>query len=322
MSDLPNASRILVTGADGFIGQTLCPVLERAGHRVRKAIWLPLPSADQDWFVSGDIGPDTDWSEALTGIDTVIHLAGRAHILKETAPDPLAEFRRVNVEGTRRLAQMAANSGVKRLVFISSIGVNGSSTPYDQPFTEESPAAPHNPYARSKWEAEQALQSIAQKTGLEIVIVRPPLVYGPGVKANFLQLLTWVQRGIPLPLGYVRNRRSLIGVQNLADFLRCAAEHPAAANQVFLVSDGDDLSTTELIRRMARALNRPARLVPVPAQLVNLPARMLGKEKLIEQLWGSLAVNMQKAHDLLRWTPPLSVDEGLKHTAAWLLHQS
>jgi len=265
------------------------------------------------------IGPHTDWSGKLDGIDTVIHLAGRVHVMKETTDDPLSAFRYVNTAGTEHLARTAAKTGVRRLLYVSTIKVNGGRT-IGAPFTEEDEPAPEDPYAISKWEAEQALKRIREVTGLQTVVVRPPLAYGPGVKGNFLRLMQWVDKGIPLPLSMVRNRRSLIALDNLVDVLVRCIESPQAAGQTFLVADGEDLSTPELIRSIAKALGRRARLFPFPSLLLRLGTKLLGMEGVSNRLFGSLVVDSSKVKNLLSWGPPVSVHDGLQQTARWYLN--
>jgi nucleoside-diphosphate-sugar epimerase len=240
--------------------------------------------------------------------------------MNEEAADPLAEFRRVNVDGTLRLARQAAEAGVRRFVFVSSIKVNGEHSQPGQPFTADQIPAPGDPYGVSKCEAESELRALSQETGMEVVIIRPPLVYGPGVKANFLAMMRWLQRGVPLPLGGVtENRRSLVFLGNLVDLIVTCIDHPAAANQTFLVSDDEDLSTAVLLRRMAAALGRPARLIPLPAGLITLGAKLIGRPGIAQRLCGSLQVDIGKTKAVLDWSPPVSVDEGLRRTAAhWL----
>lgn len=263
----------------------------------------------------------TDWSVALAGVTEVIHLAARVHVMRESAVDPYAEFYRTNVAGTERLARQAAEAGVRRLVYVSSIKVNGERTA-GQPFRPEDKPQPEDAYAQSKLEAELVLKDISRNTGIEVVVVRPPLVYGPGVKGNFLSLLRVVQRGLPLPLASCDNRRSLVGLSNLVDLLTICTTHPAAAGQVFLAADGEDLSTPELLRRVARALGRNARLLPFPPVLLRLAARIAGRTGVYERLCGSLQVDTGKTHELLGWTPPHSVDEELARTARWFLASS
>jgi nucleoside-diphosphate-sugar epimerase len=265
------------------------------------------------------IGPHTDWAGKLDGIDTVIHLAARVHVMKETTDDPLSEFRYVNTAGTEHLARAATKAGVRRLMYISTIKVNGERT-IGAPFTEEDEPAPEDPYAISKWEAEQALQRSGSESGLEIVIVRPPLVYGPGVKGNFLRLLKLVDRGIPLPFNMASNRRSLIALDNLVDLLVRCIQSPQAVSQTFLAADGEDLSTPELIRSIAKALGRRARLFPFPPFLLRLGAKLLGVEEITSRLFGSLAIDSTKAKKLLNWRPPVSVQDGLQLTASWYLN--
>lgn len=266
-----------------------------------------------------ELAPDADWLPLLNGVDTVVHLAARAHMMSDAATDPLAEYRRVNSTGTEALAWQAASAGVRRLVYLSSIKVNGEETAYDECFTEQSIPNPVDPYGISKHEAELALARIAGETALEVVIIRPPLVYGPGVRANFLTMMRWLQAGIPLPFGDIRNRRSLVGLDNLVDLIVTALTHPAAANQTFLAGDGDDLSTTDLLERLGRALNRPARLLPIPTSLLTMGLGFVGKGDLGRRLCGSLRVDASKARRLLGWSPPLGVDEGLRRTAAAFL---
>jgi nucleoside-diphosphate-sugar epimerase len=313
---------ILITGANGFIGMALCDKLLTDGHQVRGAVrsvvqMTALPSGVEGVMV-GDIGPETDWSEALDGIEGIVHLAARVHVMRESVADPLAAFRLVNVAGTARLARQAAEAGVKRMVYLSSVKVNGEGG--SNPYTEMDKPEPQDAYAVSKWEAEQVLAEISSATGMETVIIRPPLVYGPNVRANFLRLLRWVNKGLPLPLGMVDNRRSLVSLDNLVDFLITCIEHPTAAGETFLVSDGEDLSTPALIRRIALSMNIPARLIPVPVCLLRLGGSLLGKKSEVDRLCRSLEVNISKAKSVLGWKPPLSVDEGLAKTTDWCLN--
>ena len=246
----------------------------------------------------------------------VVHLAARVHIMHDYSVDRLKEYRRVNVSGTEALARAAAQSGARRFVFVSTAKVNGESTS-EQPFTEEDPPSPQDHYAVSKWEAEEALHSVAAKTGLEVVIVRPPLVYGPGVRANFLHLLRWVERGLPLPLPNINNRRSLIGIENLADCLVRCVSHPGAANQTFMVSDGQDISTRELVARLAGALGRTARFLSVPEIALRFATCLFGKEAALNRLLGSLEVDSRKVRRTLQWEPPVTLNSGLDTTARW-----
>lgn len=252
----------------------------------------------------------------MAGVSTVIHLAARVHVMHDSANDPLAAFREVNLDATLALAAQAAAAGVRRFVFASSVKVNGEATAADHPYTERDAPAPQDAYAISKWEAEQGLRQIAASTGMEVVIIRPPLVYGPGVKANFAALMRAVQRGVPLPLGAVHNLRSLVGLDNLVDFIITCTRHPAAANQTFLVSDGADISTPDLVRAMARAAGRPARLLSVPVGVLASLASLLGKRAVVDRLCSSLQLDISKARELLQWTPPVTLEEGLHHAFA------
>lgn len=309
--------RVLITGANGFIGLRLCNEIQRLGWQVRGASRLPCQMAQGIEPVSvGTIQGDTDWTQVVQHIDVVIHLAARVHVMHSDSLDPLAEFLKVNFHGTENLANQAARAGVKRLVYVSSVKVNGEVTLQGAKFTEDGPPNPQEPYGVSKWQAEQALLRISRDTGLEVVIIRPPLVYGPGVKANFATLMRAVQGGWPLALGSVQNRRSLVALDNLIDLILKCVVHPDAANQTFLVSDGQDLSTTELVRGLARAANMPARLMPVPVWALRAGATLLGMEGEVQRLCGSLQVDISKAERVLGWRPPVSVDEALRRAVA------
>jgi nucleoside-diphosphate-sugar epimerase len=262
------------------------------------------------------LSSETDWTAALRNVEQVVHLAARVHVMNDKNPDPLAEFRRVNVEATANLARQAAAAGVKRFVYLSSVKVNGEFTEAGQPFTADDAPAPKDPYGVSKHEAEQLLRLIAAETGMEMAIIRPPLVYGPGVKANFESMMQWLARGVPLPLTAVtQNRRSLVALDNLVDLIVTCLHHPAAANQTFLVSDGEDISTAELLNRMGAAMGYSARLFYLPPALLKLGATVLNKSGVYQRLCGSLQLDIAKTRQLLEWIPPVSVDEGLRHAA-------
>ena len=307
---------LLITGATGFVGRALVTESGKRGHPVRCAVrTLTSTAAGLDIVAVGTISPDTDWRAALQDIDVVIHLAARVHVMRDDSVDPLAMFRYTNVQATLQLARQAAAAGVKRFVFVSSVKVNGEESRSGRPLCADDIPAPRDPYGISKMEAEQGLLEIAAATGIEVVIIRPPLVYGPGVKANFASMMRWLSRGIPLPLGAIDNRRSLVALDNLVDLIMLCCHHPAATHQIFMVSDGEDLSTTELLQRMGRALGRPARLIPVSATWLLAGAALLGKADVASRLCGSLQVDITKTRQLLGWTPPVTVEEGLLRAA-------
>lgn len=305
---------VLLTGASGFVGKAVLKTAQQRSLKIRP-VFRSMDSAQghpEAVLVTGLDG-SADWSQALKGVDVVIHAAARAHIMREEALDPLAEYRRVNVEGTLNLARQAAAAGVRRFVFISSIKVNGEATVQGRPFTADDTPAPEDAYGLSKAEAEEQLKQVAQETGMAVTMIRPPLIYGLGVKGNFASLISWVRRGLPLPLrGVTHNRRSLVGLDNLVDLILVCAHHPKAANQIFLISDGKDLSTTELLRKIGKVLGRPARLLWVPAGLISFMAGLVGKKLISERLLGSLQVDIHKTCELLNWRPSVSVDEGLR----------
>lgn len=300
--------RCLVSGANGFIGTALVAGLRQRGVPVTGVVRSAVCA---DGFVQADaVGPNMDWSEVLRDHDVVVHTAGRAHVIADHAEGQLAEYRRVNTEGTLELARQAAVAGVQRFIFISSIGVNGNST--IRPFRADDRVNPAEPYAQSKWEAELGLMQVATETNMEVVIIRPPLVYGPGAPGNFRNLVRWVEKGIPLPLGAIHNKRSLVGIDNLVDLIIRCVDCPAAANQVFLAGDGEDVSTTELLRGVGLAMGKPARLIRVPARILQVGASLLGKRAIVQRLLGSLQIDIGKTCKRLGWSPPYTMKEGLR----------
>ncbi|MCA3176064.1 MAG: SDR family oxidoreductase [Burkholderiales bacterium] len=310
--------RVLVTGASGFVGPAVLKHLADQGHEVRGAYrhGVPPSPTGADGILVGDLGDAQDWRAALAGVSAVVHTAARVHVMNDKSSDPLAEFRRVNLEGTVALARQAAIAGVRRFVFLSSVKVNGEFTEVGKSFTVDDAPAPEDPYGVSKHEAEQLLRQIAAETGMEVVIIRPPLVYGPGVKANFAAMMRWLARGVPLPLAAVTdNRRSLVALDNLVDLIVTCLHHPAAANQTFLVSDGEDLSTAQLLKRMGAAMGQPARLFYLPPVVLKLGAALLNKPGIYQRLCGSLQLDIAKTRQLLGWSPPVSVDDGLRRAA-------
>jgi len=310
-------NRILVTGATGFVGNAvLCQLsLSSVGSLVaglRKQTH-GLPQGVEP-IVVGDLLAGTDYSPVFKhDVDVLVHCAARVHIMDDHTTDPLAEFRKVNVAGTLNLAKQAAKAGVKRFVFISSIKVNGEATD-GVPFTADDKAMMSDPYGVSKYEAEQGLLKVSQETGMEVVIIRPPLIYGPSVKANFQKMMQWMKQGVPLPLGAVYNKRSLVALDNLVDFIVLCTHHPKAANEIFLISDGEDVSTTELLRKVAKAMGKKAHLLPVPVGLMMFVAKLVGKEDVANRLFGSLQVDSSKARKLLGWKPVIGMDEQLRKT--------
>lgn len=312
-----------MTGASGFVGGALVKRLatDPSFNGVLAAVRRKAAFIEGVQQVQvADLLPTTDWKIVLQGVDVVIHCAARVHVMKDVATDPLQAYREVNVLGTLNLARQAAQEGVNRFLFLSSIKVNGEATRPGQPFTADEVPAPLDPYGISKLEAEQGLRKIEAQTGMEVAIVRSPLVYGPGVKANFASMMRWVSRGVPLPLGAIYNSRSMVALDNLVDLLVTCVNHPAAAGQTFLVSDGEDVATAELLRRTAHAMNKKAFLFPVPAFLLEWAAGLLGKREVVQRLCGSLQVDIDKTCHLLRWTPPLTLDQGLKKAVEDMKH--
>lgn len=309
--------KVLITGASGLVGSSLCARLTNS-RTVRAAVRNPALCKFQNEVevVTYELSQRVKSTELFRNVSNIVHCAARVHVMNEQASDPLLEFRRANVEGTLSLARNAAEAGIQRFVFVSSIKVNGEATELGHPITADDMPTPQDPYGVSKMEAEQGLRELSAQTGMEVVIIRPPLIYGPGVKANFASMMRWLSQGIPLPLGGITtNRRSLVYVENLVDLIRVCIEHPKAANQTFLVSDDDDVSTTMLIRKMAKALGCPARLASFPPALVQQAAKLIGKADMASRLCGSLQVDITKTKEVLGWQPKFSLDEGLRRTA-------
>lgn len=316
--------RLLVTGANGFVGRSLCGAALSKGWQVRGAVRsLDVKNqlhSEVDTVIVDGVGPDTEWDEALEGVDTVVHLAARVHVMRETASDPLRDFRIINTDGTVHLARMAAAAGVRRFLFLSTIGVNGKAT-LNKPFSEQDVPQPHNAYAVSKLEAEIRLHDLSTQSGMEVIIVRPPLVYGPGNPGNFLKLLNLVSKQLPLPLESVRNNRSLIYLENLVDALITCISRPEAAGNTYLVSDGDDVSTPELIRKIAVGFGIAANLFPFPVYLLRLAGKVIGRTSAVNQLIGTLTVDSRKIRNELGWEPPFTMEQGLQKTAEWYHNQ-
>jgi nucleoside-diphosphate-sugar epimerase len=310
--------KILITGANGFVGLPLSEYLMAAGHQVVGAVrshdLLSLVNSQIQLKAIGDIDESTDWQDCLGGVECVIHLANRAHVMDEQSSNPLALYRKVNTEGTLNLARQAAAAGVKRFIFVSSIKVNGESTLPGQAFTHKDQHVPVDPYGLSKYEAELGLKLIAEQNGLEVVVVRPPLIYGPGVKANFLKMMQLVEKGIPLPLGAIWNQRSMLGLDNLINFIELCLIHPDAAGQTFLVSDDHDVSTTELLKEIAAAMHRPSRLLSMPQCLIEKLLILLGQRHISERLCGSLQLDISLAKTRLSWKPPHTFKDQLNKT--------
>jgi len=308
---------VLVTGANGFVGRALCSILLLNGEQVRGTVREvnSLPEGVAAVKIKS-LCIDTDWNSALKGVDVVVHLAARVHVMEEKDADPLGAFREVNVAGTERLARMSAVAGVRRFIFLSSIGVNGSVT-HQLPFSEKDDPHPHNHYSLSKLEAEQVLHRIASESGMELVVIRSPLVYGPGNPGNILRLLTLADKGWPLPLASVNNSRSLIYLGNLVDAIMTCITHPDAAGETFLVSDGQDISTSDLLRLLASAMGKKPRLIPFPVTLLKVIGRLLGKSDEIERLTGSLLIDSSNIRSVLGWKPPFSMEVGIRETIKW-----
>lgn len=316
--------KVLVTGASGFVGRTLvdslidskCNVtaLIRKSSLLLKDVVQVVGYDLKEWTLSNPLF-QKKLTQVLQGVDVVIHLAARVHLMQDVSLDPLSEFRETNTLATLNLARQASEAGVKRFIFISSVKVNGEMTLLNKPFKPEDQFIPDDPYGLSKYEAEQGLLALAKETGMEVVIIRPPLVYGPEVRANFASMMRWVNKGIPLPFGAIHNQRSLVALDNLVSFIVHCIDHPKAANEVFLISDGEDVSTTELLCRVAKALNKKPWLIPIPVILMRFVAKLVGKSDVTDRLFGSLQVDSSKARDLLDWKPVTTMDEQLQKTA-------
>ena len=302
----------LITGATGFVGKALKSDLDRRQIPYRAISRTEIPG----YFTVTSLDEMTNWHDALAGIDTVVHLAARVPVMNDQASDPMAAFRSVNVGGTMALARQAADSGVKTFVFVSSIKVNGEEPPKGKRFTADDVPSASDPYGISKMEAESALFKLAQETGMNVVVIRLPLVYGPGVKANFASMIKWIKKGIPLPLGGASNRRSLVYVGNLTDLIITAAQTPAAANQIFIAGDGTDLSVAELLKAIAKACNRPSRLIYIQSSVMQFALTLIGKKQIAQRLFSPLEVDIEKARKVLNWTPPFSVEDGLTLTVS------
>lgn len=299
-----------MTGASGFVGKHLVHAL--IGHEISAVGRTNVPGADH--FFQKNIDTNVDYSDCFDGVDVVVHCAARVHIMRDESLDPLTEYRKVNVDGTLNLARQAAEAGIKRFIYLSSIKVNGESTTGCSPFTYSDNPAPEDAYGISKLEAEIGLKKLAAETGIEVVIIRPPLVYGPGVKGNFAAMLKMVEKGMPLPFGSINNKRSLVSIFNLVDLIVKCIEHPRAVNQTFLVSDGVDLSTTELLQQIAKAIGRSIILLPIPVSLMRFFVKLLGKQSIAGRLFGSLQVDIKHTCETLSWQPPQSVEESMKRS--------
>jgi nucleoside-diphosphate-sugar epimerase len=315
--------KVLVTGATGFVGRHLCNSLVSNGYVVTgttRSLENRSSPGNYDLQIAGDIGTEIDWGPVLRDVDYVVHLAARVHVISEFAEDPLTEFRRVNLRGSKELAESAAIAGVKRLIYVSTIKVLGEKTE-GRPFRHADKAVPCDPYAISKLEAEEALSRIAENKGLELVILRPPLIYGPGVGGNFLRILDLVARGIPLPLGRIRNVRSMLAVSNLCDVIQISLEHPDAAGRTFLLADGADISTPRLVRMIGELMERPVRLLPVPEYLLRLGGKIFRRSNEVNRLCDSLQVDIEHTKNVLDWAPHSSLEDGMRAVVCWYLQK-
>lgn len=311
---------ILVTGANGFVGKALCNYLNSSNTQIRALTRTPNEfSSNIHNIVCDDLSAAGVLLEGMRGVDVVVHLAARVHVMQEGSSNALAAYRAVNVDLTLNLAKQAAAAGVKRFIYLSSIKVNGEKTPAGRAFRADDIPAPEDPYGVSKMEAEKALLKLSKSTGMEIVIIRPPLIYGPGVGANFMAMMRWLARRVPLPLGAIDNQRSMVALDNLLNLILICTTHPRAAGQVFLVSDDQDVSVTQLLKKLARAMKVKAILLPIPVAIIQFAAAMLGKISVAQRLCDNLQVDITKTKEMLNWSPPLTLDDGLKVTAEWYL---
>jgi nucleoside-diphosphate-sugar epimerase len=314
--------KVLITGANGFVGNALVKQLLDDNVEVSGAVRSTdsiLPDG-VGRFVIPDILNEAYWDTILEGVNVVIHLAARVHVMNDDAFDPLTEFRKVNHDVTLKLATMASDAGVARFIYLSSIGVNGDKSA--SPFSELDEPSPHNDYAVSKYEAEHSLLALGRSTDIEVVIIRPPLVYGPNAPGNFASLIKWVNKSFPMPFGAIYNQRSFVALDNLVSFIIHCIEHPKAANEIFLISDGEDVSTMTLLQKVAKSMDKQARLIPIPISWMTFAAKLIGKEALANRLFGSLQVDSSKAKNLLGWKPVITMDEQLKKTAGAYLNKS
>lgn len=304
--------KLLLTGGSGFLGSRVYEVAKTQGLELRSVVRKPM--LDDSAVIVAEINSQTNWSGAFEGIDCVVHCAARVHQMNESATDTLEAYREVNTLGTLNLARQAAQAGVKRFIFISSIKVNGEFSLSGRPFQPDLVYVPDDPYGLSKYEAEVQLRELAKETGLEVVIIRPPLVYGPGVKANFLSMMHWVKKGIPLPLGAIHNSRSLVYIDNLVDLILTCCKHPKAAGETFLASDGKDVSTTQLLKAVALSMHKRAYLLPIPMSIIDFSSKLIGKPQISQRLCGSLEVDISHTRKILDWDPPVTFEQGMNRT--------
>ncbi|MEZ8723959.1 UDP-glucose 4-epimerase family protein [Vibrio pomeroyi] len=305
--------KVLVTGSTGFVGSRVVELAEEFDWEVLSVL-RNVTQANANCFLVSSIGAETDWSGALGDVDCIVHCAARVHQMNESEQDALTAYRETNTLGTLNLAKQAAEAGVKRFVFVSSIKVNGEFTEPGAPFQPNLNNIPKDPYGLSKYEAEVALTQLSKETGLQVVIIRPPLVYGPGVKANFLSMMRIIEKGIPLPFGSIHNKRSLVYLDNLSSLILTCCEHPSAPGYTFLASDGQDVSTTKLMQTIALSMNKTPRLLPIPMSWIQWVASVIKKQHIAQRICGSLQVEARLTKDILGWVPPVTFDEGIKNT--------